>query len=129
MLRLACCLATERGISVCAPVHDAMLIEAPVRYLEDVVAEAQKAMADASAGVLDGFRLRSDAKIFRYPDRYVDQRGTRMWAEVWAIIRESIHQREVGPPQGVVVQPCNIKCAPEHTRSILSSLSYSGGLR
>ena len=26
MLRLACCLATERGIAVCAPVHDAILI-------------------------------------------------------------------------------------------------------
>jgi DNA polymerase I len=26
MLRLACCLATERGIEVCAPVHDAVLI-------------------------------------------------------------------------------------------------------
>src|SRR5262249_46361650 len=26
MLRLACCLATERGIQVCAPVHDALLI-------------------------------------------------------------------------------------------------------
>src|SRR3954464_13305113 len=30
MLRLACCLATERGIRVCAPVHDALLIEAPL---------------------------------------------------------------------------------------------------
>ena len=28
MLRLACCLATERGVKVCAPVHDALLIEA-----------------------------------------------------------------------------------------------------
>ena len=27
MLRLACCLATERGIAVCCPVHDALLIE------------------------------------------------------------------------------------------------------
>jgi len=26
MLRLACCLATERGVEVCAPVHDALLI-------------------------------------------------------------------------------------------------------
>ena len=25
MLRLACCLATERGVQVCAPVHDAVL--------------------------------------------------------------------------------------------------------
>jgi len=29
MLRLACCFATEQGIRVCAPVHDALLIEAP----------------------------------------------------------------------------------------------------
>ncbi len=28
MLRLACCLATEAGIKVCAPGHDAILIEA-----------------------------------------------------------------------------------------------------
>ena len=27
MLRMACCLATERGINVCAPVHDALLVE------------------------------------------------------------------------------------------------------
>jgi hypothetical protein len=26
MLRLACCLATECGIEVCAPIHDAVLI-------------------------------------------------------------------------------------------------------
>jgi hypothetical protein len=29
MLRVACCLATERGIEVCAPVHDAILICTP----------------------------------------------------------------------------------------------------
>ena len=33
MLRLACCLATERGIEVCAPVHDALLICAPLDRL------------------------------------------------------------------------------------------------
>jgi DNA polymerase I len=31
MLRLACCLATERGVEVCSPVHDAVLICAPTR--------------------------------------------------------------------------------------------------
>ena len=30
MLRLACIFATEAGIRVCAPVHDALLIEAPI---------------------------------------------------------------------------------------------------
>jgi DNA polymerase I len=34
MLRNACCLATERGVSVCAPVHDALLIEAPVDVID-----------------------------------------------------------------------------------------------
>jgi DNA polymerase-1 len=34
MLRIACCLATERGIEVCAPVHDAVLIAAPLDRLE-----------------------------------------------------------------------------------------------
>jgi hypothetical protein len=38
MLRLACCLATERGIEACAPVHDAILICAPLDRLDDDVA-------------------------------------------------------------------------------------------
>jgi hypothetical protein len=37
MLRIACCLATERGVSVCAPVHDALVIEAPVDQIDDAV--------------------------------------------------------------------------------------------
>jgi DNA polymerase-1 len=52
MLRLACCYATERGVRVCAPVHDALLIEAPLGELDAAVAAAQQAMADASEQVL-----------------------------------------------------------------------------
>jgi DNA polymerase-1 len=37
MLRLACCLATEAGIRVCAPVHDAILIEAPLEELDRTI--------------------------------------------------------------------------------------------
>ncbi len=37
MLRIACCLATERGIRICAPVHDAVLIEAPADRIEEEV--------------------------------------------------------------------------------------------
>jgi len=37
MLRLACCLCTERGITVCAPVHDAVLIEARLEDIEQTV--------------------------------------------------------------------------------------------
>ena len=65
MLRFACCFATERGIAVCAPIHDAILVEARIENLEEVAAVAQAVMADASALVLSGSRLRTDAHIRR----------------------------------------------------------------
>ena len=63
MLRLACCLATERGIEVCAPVHDAVLICAPLDRLEEDVAAMRAAMAEASRIVLDGFELGTDVSV------------------------------------------------------------------
>jgi hypothetical protein len=88
MLRLACCLATERGIKVCAPVHDALLVEGPAEGIETVVKDTQSAMQEASELVLRGFPLRTDAKIVQHPDRYADPRGKRMWETVWSVIRE-----------------------------------------
>lgn len=88
MLRLACCFATERGIQVCAPVHDAILVEAPLDQLDEVVKATQDEMRRASEIVLDGFPLRSDAKIIRYPDRYMSDSGKEMWDRVWKLIEE-----------------------------------------
>jgi hypothetical protein len=88
MLRLACCLATERGIAVCAPVHDAVLIEAADEEIDSAVEATQAAMAEASQLVLGGFTLRSDAKVVRYPDRYMDPRGQRMWDAVTRILAD-----------------------------------------
>ena len=86
MLRLACCLVTEQGIRVCAPVHDALLIEAPLEELDESVELTQNLMTEASQIVLDGFRLRSDAEVVRYPDRYTDKRGAVMWATVMKLL-------------------------------------------
>ena len=86
MMRLACCLATERGVQVCAPVHDALLVEGPADDIEHVVADTQAAMLEASRVVLHGFELRSDAKIVRHPERYTDPRGETMWATVQNIL-------------------------------------------
>ncbi len=88
MMRLACCLATEWGIAVCAPVHDALLIEGPTNEIDAIVARTQEAMQKASALVLDGFALRTDAKIVRYPGRYTDERGRRMWETVWQLLED-----------------------------------------
>ena len=48
----------------------------------------QDAMREASELVLPGFPLRTDANIVRYPDRYSDPRGTRMWDAVRKIVAE-----------------------------------------
>ncbi|MHC4402230.1 MAG: DNA polymerase [Planctomycetota bacterium] len=77
MLRLACCFATERGIEVCAPVHDALLVEGPADGINEVVAATERVMAEASRYVLDGFELRTEANIVRWPDRYMDKRGVK----------------------------------------------------
>jgi hypothetical protein len=88
MLRLACCLATERGIRVCAPVHDALLVEAPANAIETIVARTQEAMREGSELVLPRFSLRTEANIIRFPERYMDDRGKRMWETVFRILGE-----------------------------------------
>lgn len=88
MLRIACILLTEAGIRVCAPVHDALLIEAPLDELDQAIATTKSLMQEASRIVLDGFELGSDAKVITYPDRYMDERGVKMWNTVMNLIDE-----------------------------------------
>jgi DNA polymerase-1 len=118
MLRLACCLATEKGVKVCAPVHDAILIEAPLDELEAAVDQAQAAMTEASELVLSGFRLRSEAKVIRHPERFVDERGKQMWKMVFSIIRDLSASRTWAPGHNEPLQGCNDTCAEVHTRPI-----------
>jgi DNA polymerase-1 len=82
MLRLACCYLTESGIRVCAPIHDAVLIEAPEAEMEEAIARTRLLMARASRHVLAGFEIRTDAEVIRHPDRYNDPRGTETWGRV-----------------------------------------------
>ncbi len=103
MLRLACCLATERGIEVCAPVHDAVLICAPLDRLAADIAAMRAAMAEASRIVLGGFELRTDCPdkfdefgnpvefphIIKYPQRFMDARGAVMWDRVIQLLARS----------------------------------------
>jgi DNA polymerase-1 len=71
MLRIACCLATERGIEVCAPIHDAVLIFTPLDRLEANIAAMRAAMAEAAQAVLAGFELGTDVNIVCWPARYI----------------------------------------------------------
>jgi hypothetical protein len=101
MLRLTCCLATEGGVSVCGPVHDAILIEAPDRWIKAAVAKATRVMREASELVLPGFPLRVEAKVMRWPDRFDwDPRGQRMWQTVLSLLQK----RRARGPRGNVRQ-------------------------
>ncbi len=88
MLRLACCLTVERGVELCGPVHDALVICAPSGRLADDVAATEAAMREASRIVLAGFELETDVKIIHWPDRYKDPRGARMWRIVTRLVEE-----------------------------------------
>ena len=108
MLRLACCLISEAGIKVCAPNHDALLIEAPLAGLGDAVASARRPMAEASTVVLDGFALRTSVRMVRAPDRWTDSRGHAVWAAVERALAE----------RGQPVRRRDTACAPASPRSI-----------
>ena len=86
MLRLAACFATEQGIEVCALIHDAVLIAAPLDRLAAEVERMRGCMAKASRIVLAGFELRTDVHFVRHPNRYRDPRGDVMWDRVMRLI-------------------------------------------
>src|SRR5262249_8361168 len=88
MLRIACIMAMEAGIKIAAPAHDPILIEDTADNIEASVAYMQAIMQKAAVLVLDGFPLRTDAQIVRYPDRYMDERGAYFWNMVWELIEE-----------------------------------------
>lgn len=89
MMRIACCLAVERGIKLCAPIHDALLIEAPLDRIDADVKTLKQCMVDASELVLGQGRVcRVDVEIIRHPDRYTDESGVAMWDQVMEILRE-----------------------------------------
>jgi DNA polymerase I len=89
MLRIACCLATERDVEVCAPIHDAVLICAPLERLDEDILCMRTAMGEASRVVLGGFELGTDVHVVRYPARYMDKRGKLMWDRVCGLVFRS----------------------------------------
>lgn len=92
MMRLACSMATESGITICCPVHDAVLIEAPTDQIDEAVAVTKSVMREASRIVLDGFELDSEAKIISFPGRYMDEdRGRVMWDRVIDLAMKAEH--------------------------------------
>ena len=94
MMRLACCLATERGIEICCPIHDALVVTAPLDRIDEDVARTRAAMAEASRIVLGGFELQTeidDGAFVRFPDRYADKDPDvkAMWERIVRLTAEA----------------------------------------
>jgi DNA polymerase I len=93
VLRVACLWATRHGLELCAPVHDAVLLESSADRIEQDVALMREIMRRASRVVLRSHELRTDYTIVRHPNRYTDSRGTRMWTEVLELL--AAHRQQI----------------------------------
>jgi len=86
ILHVACILAERRGIEIVAPVHDALMAEAPVDQIEDVSAALDQVMRDAAAIVLRGYELPTDKQIVLPGQHFFDKRGIEMWETVTRLV-------------------------------------------
>jgi hypothetical protein len=89
ILHVACILAERRGITIVAPVHDALMAEAPEGELEEVSAALDQVMRDASAVVLRGYELHTDVQLIRSGEHFFDKRGKEMWETVTQLVAKS----------------------------------------
>jgi hypothetical protein len=92
ILRWACVLATDNGITIHAPVHDAVLVGAPDKEIEEVVTRMREYMISASKLVL-GVEMRVPVSaIIRFPDRIRDPRGAKVWDEMMQRLQGLSHK-------------------------------------
>jgi DNA polymerase family A len=88
MMRVAAIAATEASIEVCAPVHDAFLIAAPLERLDEDVERMRAIMTRAGSVVTRGLDIRTEAKVVRWPDRYMTDGAQDMWGRVMRLLEQ-----------------------------------------
>jgi DNA polymerase I-like protein with 3'-5' exonuclease and polymerase domains len=98
ILRVACIMAHRRGIELCGPVHDAVLIEAPIERIEDDAELMREIMRRAARAVLD-CELRTDKTVVKYPNRYSDPRGEQIWQQMMKLLADYERRQETGGRQ------------------------------
>jgi hypothetical protein len=91
MMRAAAIAATEVGLTIAAPIHDAFLLLSPLAQLDTDVATLQAIMRTAGTAIV-GVPVDTDVKIIKPPGRYMDERGTEMWFKVMALL-QTVEQR------------------------------------
>ena len=85
-----CCEGALLGVDICCPVHDAVLIVAPLDRLKGDIEKMTRAMTEASESVLAGFKidveLDKEIRAGSNTDRYVDKRGAEMWTRLMNVL-------------------------------------------
>jgi DNA polymerase I-like protein with 3'-5' exonuclease and polymerase domains len=92
ILRLALVYATEKGLSICAPLHDAIFAVAPAN-LEEWATETLKDCMERAAVEIIGVKIPVEMFIVRYPDRFVPD-DKPMAVVVWDKMMVSLKKAE-----------------------------------
>jgi len=86
ILRLACCFLCEAGITVCAPIHDAVLVECAIDDIAETLHDSKLMLAKASRIVLGGFELRTGVQTIEYPRTL----GGDDNDDIWRVIQTTV---------------------------------------
>jgi DNA polymerase family A len=114
MLRIACYRfveqgGLERGFLLAGPVHDALMVECAGGNVAEAIDFTRGVMAEASRAVLNGFTLEVDAKVWRYPHRFMDEkRGRATWDKIGGYLHraeQAGNRVAFNPPPRVVSDP------------------------
>jgi hypothetical protein len=90
MLRIAVIAGTDAGLPICATVHDAIALVAPLPELDDAVAQLRSLMARAGE-LICGLPVRTEVEVLvRWPDRYPtkEKSGRNTFADVCGVLRD-----------------------------------------
>jgi DNA polymerase I-like protein with 3'-5' exonuclease and polymerase domains len=92
MLRLALIYATEQGLGICAPLHDAIFMVATTDTEDWAIATLKDCMGRAALDLI-GVRVPVEITVIRYPDRYVPHKKP-MALKVWGKMMVSLEREE-----------------------------------
>ena len=95
ILRMAVIGLVAQGVRVCAPVHDAVLVECRENELEAHLELVPRIMREAAKLVL-GHEIPVDHQVVHYPNHYYDGRGANMYNKINELlveIEQKINQR------------------------------------
>jgi DNA polymerase I-like protein with 3'-5' exonuclease and polymerase domains len=78
IMRVVTVLAIDAGLKLCMPVHDGFVVSSTIEGVETDVMKMRAIMSWAGR-LVTGLEIRVDQKVVKFPDRYMDKRGQRMW--------------------------------------------------